>query len=99
MRQETLESLSLKIGAKALEIREILDDQAIPLPTFDEESYSSFETVNDDAALKLRALRNSIINYANDIIKLASGPADHVLSLAFSVFGSKYSLNSLRYAN
>lgn len=87
MRKEiiNLESLSLKIGSKALEISELLDNQGLELPTFGEESYKSFENAEDDTTLKLRTLRNSIINYAHDIIKLASGPADHVLSLAFSV--------------
>jgi hypothetical protein len=84
MRQEilTLESLSLKIGSKSLEIREYLDTLDAPLPSFDEESYLSFE---DDSNVKLRNLRNTIINHAQDIIRLASGPTDHVLSLAFSV--------------
>ncbi|KAH8694082.1 putative O-methyltransferase [Talaromyces proteolyticus] len=84
-REETvsLETLALKIGASALEIREILNSQKAAYPTLNEKGYLAFSTAEYENH-ELRKLRNTIINHAHDLIRLASGPTDHILGLAFS---------------
>jgi 6-hydroxytryprostatin B O-methyltransferase len=82
----TLEHLSATISSKTAELSKILEANSIPPPSFDERSF-----VGKDAARlvvdkdNLRAVRNELITAAQDLIRLAQGPVDHLLTLAWSV--------------
>lgn len=85
----SLESLALDICSQVSNISNILAAHSAPSPSFNENSFADFEGPRDISDLKLRNARNALINAAHDIIRLASGPTDHILSLAFSVLSTK----------
>ncbi|KAL9120673.1 MAG: hypothetical protein Q9187_002772 [Circinaria calcarea] len=81
----TLENLSATISSKTLELSKILEANSIPPPSFAESSCVSPEAsslvVDKD---NLRTIRNELITAAQDLIRLAQGPVDHLLTLAWS---------------
>ncbi len=77
----SLESLAEVISSKAAAISKLLANKSLPLPTFGEQSYSDFTDVDHE----LRRVRNGLINAAQDIVRLAQGPEDHILNLTWSV--------------
>ena len=81
----TLESLALEICSKVSDISKALAADSTLAPSFEEDSFADFESSHGPADLNLRDARNKLINCAQDIIRLASGPTDQILTLAFSV--------------
>lgn len=82
----TLLSLSSTVGLKVNELSNLLKAAGLPEPSFAEKSYADFAhqtTASTDNAI--RQVRNDLIDAAKDIIRLAMGPVDQVLSLAWSV--------------
>ncbi|KAJ5714632.1 uncharacterized protein N7483_011813 [Penicillium malachiteum] len=77
MAHTTLESLASTIYANATELSNIAKENGIN-PSLDDPVKSDLSSV---APL---AIRNELIQAAKDLIHLAMGPADHVLSLAWS---------------
>ncbi|KAJ6024072.1 hypothetical protein N7540_004869 [Penicillium herquei] len=77
MAQTTLESLASTIYANATELSNIAKENGIN-PSLDDPVKSDLSSV---APL---AMRNELIQAAKDLIHLAMGPADHVLSIAWS---------------
>ncbi|RAO70086.1 uncharacterized protein BHQ10_006098 [Talaromyces amestolkiae] len=81
----TLQSLSSTVGSKVTELSNLLKTAGLPEPSFAEKSYADFAletTASTDKAV--RQVRNDLIDAAKDIIRLAMGPVDQVLSLAWS---------------
>lgn len=83
----SLESLSSAITAKSAQISKLLAAKSLPAPTFGEQSYADF--ANEDS--ELRKARNDLVDAAKDILRLAQGPEDHILQLAWSVSISPFS--------
>src|SRR5256885_1799916 len=83
---ESLESLSSTIAIKSAQITKLLAARSLPVPTFREQSYADF--AHDDSGL--REARNELISAAQDILRLAQGPEDHILDMAWSVRKSKF---------
>ena len=83
----SLTSLASVISSSATRISETLSQNGIAGPTFDEAGFDHSEReakANIDHH-SLRAARMELINAAHDIINLAMGPVDHVLTLGWSV--------------
>lgn len=80
-----LESLALEICSKVSDISKILAASSTLAPSFEEDSFADFESSQGKAELNLRDTRNKLINCAQDIVRLVSGPTDQILTLAFSV--------------
>lgn len=78
MAQSTLESLASKIYANALKLDSIAKENGVT-PSLDDPVKSDLTSVTP------LTLRNELIQAAKDLIYLSMGPADHVLSLAWSV--------------
>lgn len=78
MAESTLESLASKIYANALKLASIAKENGVT-PSLDDPVKSDLTSVTP------LALRNELIQAAKDLIYLSMGPADHVLSLAWSV--------------
>lgn len=78
MAQSTLESLASTIYASATELAAIAKENGIT-PSLDDPVKSDLSSVTP------LGLRNGLIQAAKDLIHLTMGPADHVLSLAWSV--------------
>lgn len=82
----TLQSLSKTVNVKVTELSSLLKDAGLPEPSFAEDSHSDFAvekgSLVDD---ELRKVRNELIDAAKDIVRLAMGPVDQILSLAWSV--------------
>jgi 6-hydroxytryprostatin B O-methyltransferase len=74
----TLESLASTIQTKALELAQLSKENGIN-PSLDDPVASDLSTVTP------LATRNELIQAAKDLLYLAMGPTDHVLSLAWSV--------------
>jgi 6-hydroxytryprostatin B O-methyltransferase len=90
----TLQSLSSTIKLKVTELSNLLKTAGLPEPSFAEKSYADFAhetTASTDNAI--RQVRNDLIDAAKDIIRLAMGPVDQVLSLAWSVRGQNIVLD------
>jgi 6-hydroxytryprostatin B O-methyltransferase len=83
----SLEDLASVISSKSSKISSILKENSIPTPSFKEESFADFEEIPGSNVCheSLRVTRNELISAAQDIIRLAMGPVDHLLSLAWSV--------------
>jgi hypothetical protein len=83
----SLEDLASVISSKSSKISSILKENSIPTPSFNEESFADFEEIPGSNVYheSLRVTRNELISAAQDIIRLAMGPVDHLLSLAWSV--------------
>ncbi|KAL8787340.1 MAG: hypothetical protein Q9195_007799 [Heterodermia aff. obscurata] len=79
-----LESLALEICSKVSDISKTLAADSTPAPSFEEDSFNDFGSSQGKADLYLRDARNKLINCAQDIIRLVSGPTDQILTLAFS---------------
>ncbi|CEJ58738.1 hypothetical protein PMG11_07385 [Penicillium brasilianum] len=77
MAQSTLESLASTIYASATELAAIAKENGIT-PSLDDPVKSDLSSVTP------LGLRNGLIQAAKDLIHLTMGPADHVLSLAWS---------------
>lgn len=90
-----LESLALEICSKVSDISKILAADSTLAPSFEEDSFADFESSHSRADINLRDARNKLINCAQDIIRLASGPTDQILTLAFSVDAIKLYENSM----
>lgn len=73
-----LETLASTVYAKAVELAEISKQHGIN-PSIDDPVASDLSSVTP------LATRNELIQAAKDLLYLAMGPTDHVLSLAWSV--------------
>jgi len=72
--------LSATVAAKSQEVLQLLAANGLNEPTFSENSHEDFK--NDDP--QLRKARNELVSAAQDIVRLARGPDDHILNLAWS---------------
>lgn len=77
----TLPTLAATISDKAAEIGRILDTKGLQQPQIGEAGVNDFANID----YELRDARNALIRAAQDVIRLAQGPEDQVLSLAWSV--------------
>ncbi|PCG89501.1 Winged helix-turn-helix transcription repressor DNA-binding [Penicillium occitanis (nom. inval.)] len=85
MASSTLEEVAAAISADVKIVSELLRERGEALPTFSEEDavvIKSEESEDDKTATLLQA-RNRLINAANDLLQLARGPVDHVVSLGY----------------
>lgn len=81
-----LQSLSSTVGLKVTELSNLLKTAGLPEPSFAERSYDDFaHETTSSADNAIRQVRNDLIDAAKDIIRLAMGPIDQILSLAWSV--------------
>ena len=77
----TLVKLAGRITEKTALVSHFLGSQAIKNPSFDEGSYAAYSGENTD----LRQARYELAQAALDLYRLAQGPEDHILQLAWSV--------------
>ena len=85
----SLHSLASAVSYQAAEISRILAASKISSPSFAEDGGVEYTEAGPDVDAMLREARNELISAAQDIIRLAMGPTDQILTLAWSV--------SLRY--
>lgn len=78
MSSSTLESLASTVYAKANELAEITKEHGVR-PSIESPGGSDLSKIAPSKT------RNELIRAAKDLIYLAMGPTDHVLSLAWSV--------------
>ena len=84
----TLHSLSSAVGLKVIELSDLLKTAGLPEESFAEKSYADFAIETPASTDKaIRQVRNDLIDAAKYIIRLAMGPVDQILSLAWSVRG------------
>ncbi len=81
----SLQSLASVISRQADEISKILATNRIPPPSFAEDSIVEYSEPGPDVETELRKARNELIQSAQDIARLAMGPTDQILTLAWSV--------------
>ena len=81
----SLHSLASIISYQAAEISTILAANKVPLPSSAEDGTVEYTEAGLDVDLKLRKARNALISSAQDMIRLAMGPTDQILTLAWSV--------------
>ena len=77
----TLASLAGTIAARAVEVSRLAAAKGLPEPSFGEKSFNSF--AGED--VELRQARIELASAAQDLARLAQGPEDHILQLAWSV--------------
>jgi hypothetical protein len=87
MASSTLEAVAATISADAKIVSELLHERGEALPTFSEEGAVIIELdgCEDDKTASLLRARNRLINAASDLLQLARGPVDHVVSLGYGV--------------
>jgi 6-hydroxytryprostatin B O-methyltransferase len=76
-----LASLTSLVTARAIEVSKLVAEQSLKQLSFHESSLSGFE--GED--INLRRARYELSNAAKDLARLAQGPEDHILELAWSV--------------
>ena len=81
MGSSQLASVVGTIIEKAAVLSHLLGTQNIALPTFDKEQPNNYK--GEDVAL--RRVRYDLVRAAQDLLRLAQGPEDHILQLAWSV--------------
>lgn len=77
----SLQILACTISEAASEIEKLLEKKSLPRPGFGEENATDYEGID----YELRSARNTLINAAQDTLRLAQGPEDQILGLAWSV--------------
>ena len=79
----SLESLAFNINHSVAKVSQLLRQSNLPQPTFDESGAVDVSTKQSEPREVIEA-RNELINYANDLLMLARGPVDHVVSLGYA---------------
>lgn len=77
----TLASLAGIIAARAVEVSKLAAVKSLPEPSFRENNYTAYAAED----FELRKARNELASAAQDLVRLAQGPEDHILQLAWSV--------------
>ena len=77
----TLSTLAATISEKVTEVSRILESRGLPQPQIGEAGINDFANID----YELRDARNALICASQDIVRLAQGPEDQVLALAWSV--------------
>ena len=83
-----LEELGLKISTEIATITKLLQATGVPSPSFAESSAVDISKSPQSAAEQdtlLNTARNKLINAAQDVLRLAQGPVDHIVTLAYAV--------------
>ena len=65
-------------------VARLLKENGLPSPSFDEPGAVDVKTLGREPQELLKA-RNELINQAHDLLMLARGPVDHVVSLGYAV--------------
>lgn len=81
----SLDSLASIVSHQAAEISTILATNQLSSPSFAEDGIVEYTEGSPDVNFQLRKARNALIGSAQDIIRLAMGPTDQILTLAWSV--------------
>ncbi len=81
----SLRCLASAVSYQAAEISTILATSKISSPSFAEDGGVEYTEAGPDTDSVLRKARNELISAAQDIIRLAKGPTDEILTLAWSV--------------
>ncbi|KAL1969135.1 hypothetical protein VTN77DRAFT_389 [Rasamsonia byssochlamydoides] len=80
-----LEVVAAKISAEVATVTRLLQECGAPAPSFAESSAvvvgTNTKPANEAALLKAR---NELINAAHDLLRLAQGPVDHLVTLAYA---------------
>ena len=82
-----LEELGAKVTTEIATITRLLQANGEGSPSFAESSavdVNASQTTSKDQA-SLLAARNELVNAAQDVLRLAQGPIDHVVTLAYAV--------------
>ena len=82
-------SLSESIPAKIARVTQLLQQAKIQQPTFNESGAVSITSLKAEPKELIEA-RNQLINQANDLLLLARGPIDHVVSLGKAGYTESY---------
>ena len=83
----SLEELGTEVSAKIATITKLLKARGSPSPSFAETSaldVSSSRSLSEDQ-VSLHVARNELANLAQDLLHLAQGPIDHIVTLAYAV--------------
>lgn len=80
-----LEQLAASISADVATLTQLLQARGEPVPSFDESSAVMIgeKTAKPDTAVL--EVRNRLINAAHDLLRLAQGPVDHIITLQYGV--------------
>ena len=79
-----LDELSAQIPTKIATVQKLLKANDLPNPSFDESSAAEISGLPEEPQELLKA-RNELVNLAHDLLMLARGPVDHVVSLGYAV--------------
>jgi hypothetical protein len=82
-----LEEVAAKISTEVASLTRLLQERGAPTPSFAESSAVDTTKPPDDAAL-VKA-KNELVNAAHDLLRLAQGPVDHLVTLGYAVSKSK----------
>lgn len=77
----TLASLAGTIAAQAVEVSRLAAAKGLPQPGFGKRGYNGFT----GEGVELRQARHELASAAQNLARLAQGPEDHILQLAWSV--------------
>jgi 6-hydroxytryprostatin B O-methyltransferase len=86
MASSTLEQLAATISADVTAVTQLLHARGEPAPSFAESNAVTIgEKASTNSDTTLLQARNRLINAAHDLLRLAQGPVDHVVTLAYGV--------------
>ena len=80
----TLEKLAGSIPAQICAVTKLIERNGLPMPVFDEAGAIDISAVREEPQDLLHA-RNELINLAHDLLLLARGPIDHLVTLGYHV--------------
>lgn len=84
-----LEQLAASISADVATVTQLLQARGEPAPSFDETSAVTIGKTTAKPDTALLEARNRLINAAHDLLRLAQGPVDHIVTLAYGVRESR----------
>ena len=79
-----LKNLAAAIPAQIATLTELFKTNGLPEPSFDESRSVDIGAIGEEPRELLEA-RNTLINQAHDLLMLARGPVDHVVSMGYAV--------------
>ncbi|KAI3548031.1 hypothetical protein CPAR01_01770 [Colletotrichum paranaense] len=91
--QPTINDLAAKIGELSAEFTKFLSENKIPQPTFAADSVSSYDGLTSEAFL----LRQKLLDAANDLSYLVSGPSESIFNYTHNMSPDAASLNTLNH--
>ena len=88
-----LQELSTKVSTQVATITKLLEASGTPSPSLTEAGALDVKAIREEDPSLIIA-RNELLNAAQDLVRLAQGPIDHVITLSYAVRQSSPSFNA-----